>query len=270
MKKFIFVALSLILLSATNSTGAEQDPQSNFSDDVNTFISTYLEDKVSIGARITHRTLTDSDSGHEGGLRGSGTYLGTIWAIDEVQNYMPHIFVDYSVNERWSIELAYDYIEGETLATSIQEPQTGTKSDGNVSLSGFTISLLGRYPNQTKFTPYGGIGIGYYRGDFEETAHWGLGYYSEEHYIREGSTGLPYEGRTKSMSVENSFAFLVTLGTRYALPYNCYLDASVQYVKVEADVNYQPTEWGVDLSYSRDGIFPLDNIAVKLGIAYML
>ncbi|MCK5068983.1 MAG: outer membrane beta-barrel protein, partial [Desulfocapsa sp.] len=251
-----------------NPAVAQQDQQSITPQENNTAYSTYIENKLSIGARFTHRTLTDSDSGHEGGTGGSGTYLGTIYGVDEIQNYFPNLFANYAFSDFLSIELAYDKIEAETLATSIQHPSTGTKSDGDVSLTGFTLTVIGSYPNQTKFTPYGGIGLGYFQGDFEETDHWGLGYYSEEHYIEAGSPGTPYNGRTKTMTVDNALAVLITVGTQYALPYNCYLDASIQYIKVDADATYQPTEYGIDLDYSRNGTFPLDNVSFRLGIAY--
>lgn len=258
MKKSFIVCSALLSLTTVNPSLAFDA----------TSITSYSMNRFSIGARLNHRTFIDSDSGHKGGRYESGTYLGTIYAIDEVQNHKPFLFAAYDFSPYLSIELAYDKIEGETLATSIQNPDTGTKSDGDISLTGFTLNLYGSLPNESNFIPYIGLGVGYYKGDFEETAHWGLGYLNEPHHAASGYSDTLYNGHKRWMEIDNSIAFLFTAGSKYTLPYNCYLDASIQYIMVDADGHFKYSDYGIESSKTQNGTFPLDNISFRLGIGY--
>ena len=272
MKKTVLALISGSLLVAGNSFAMDQtggvvaakSTMQNIYED-------YIKDRLSIGLNVNHRYYVDSDSGEKGGVHGEGTYLGTIFAVDEVQSYFPYLYGTYRFTEYFSMELAYSKIESETLATTYKQPKYGVKSDGDVVQTGFTLSVLGHYPTDTKFTPYGGVGIGYYTGDFEESDHWGLGYYNPQHYAENGSTGENYEGRSKWMEIDDEFAFIFTLGTTYDLPYNLKLDASVQYIFLEANAHYYKSDDGgvtVNHDDTDNGTFPLDQLAFRLGVKY--
>lgn len=210
-----------------------------------------LAGKLQIGTRSVLRVLTDEDSGMIGGTQGSGTFLGTIYALDEEQNYAPlKPFVTFYFAKYIGIELAYDEIEALTLATNYGDV-TSIKTDGPVSLSGPTLSLLGRIPNESAFTPYGGIGIGFFSGDFDEDSAW------------EGSA----DSRFRQMDVDNATALLLTIGTTYAFTPNWLVDLSVQYVSADADATFLGYTYGV-LDTQDPGSFPMDNIAFRLGLIY--
>ncbi len=211
----------------------------------------YFTGKLQIGTRSVLRVLTDEDSGHIGDTQGSGTFLGTIYALDEEQNYAPlKPFITFYFTQYIGIELAYDEIEAVTLATNYGDV-TSIKTDGPVSLSGPTLSLLGRLPNKTAFTPYGGIGFGFFSGDFEEDSTWA------------GSA----DGRFRKMDVESETALLLTVGTTYAFTPNWLLDLSIQYVSADADATFFGYTNGV-LDTQDPGSFPMDNIAFRLGLVY--
>ncbi len=272
MKKTVLALVSGSVLLAGNVFAVDQSvdvpaAQSSWQN----IYDNYIQDRLSIGLQVNHRYFTDSDSGEKGGVHGEGTYLGTIYAMDEVQNYFPALYATYQFTEYVSMELAYSKIESETLATTYKQPKYGVKSDGDVVQTGFTLSVLGHYPTETKFTPYGGIGFGYYTGDFEESDHWGIGYHNPQHYEEAGSTGEPYKDRRKWMEIDDEFAFILTLGTTYDLPYNLKLDASVQYIFLEANAQYYKTNDGgltVNHDDTDNGTFPLDQLAFRLGIKY--
>lgn len=271
MKKIILAVVSVSILVAGNSfaIGQSEEVPAIKKTTMQNMYENYIKDRLSIGLNVNHRYLIDSDSGQKGGVSGDGTYLGTIYAMDEVQNYFPSLYGTYKFNKNFSMEFGFSKIESKTLATTYKQPKFGVKSDGTVVQTGFTLSVLGLYPTQTKFTPYGGLGIGYYTGDFEETDHWGLGYYNPQHYEESGSTGLSYNGRTKWMTIDDEFAFIFTLGTTYDLPYNLKLDASFQYILLEANAHYyKSNDYGVTVEHNDDGTFPLDQLAFRLGIKY--
>lgn len=222
---------------------------------------------IQIGTRISYTSLTDGDSGHKGGLHGSGTHLGTIYGLEEEQNFAPvHFFGRFFFSKYVGVELAYDTVEAETQATT---RGTGKwKSDGNVTASGPTISIVGQYPNDTKFTPYAQIGVGFYSGSFDESDHWGLGYYDQYEYAAHGSTGQPLNGVTRSIEVDSTTGITLGAGCMYSITDNWLLDMSVQYTKLDMDATAWSYVNGVRSGAPADGHFPMDNLQLRLGIAY--
>ncbi|EKD40462.1 MAG: hypothetical protein ACD_75C00048G0008 [uncultured bacterium] len=217
------------------------------------FVKDYLQGKLQLGTRMAYRILTDSESGQKGGRYGSGTFLGTIYALDEQQDYLPgKMFLAYFFTKHFGVEFAYDSMKAETVAT---DSDTGmVKTDGDVILSGPTVSLLGKYPNAAPFTPYAGIGLGFLNGDFDETADWA-------HSDWGGSD------RNRMMVVDSTTALLLTAGVNWAFDPHWLFDCSLQYVRADADaVFYGATDGIVDTEQA--GHFPLDNVALRLGVIY--
>lgn len=230
------------------------------------FYTDYIEDKLHIGTRLSYQYLTDSDSGAKGGTYGEGTFLGTIYALDEVQQPLPvNFFASYFFTNHLGVELAYDSVEAETMATSIG--YDGIKSDGNVSMAGPTLSLVARYPNNSRFTPYLSIGLGYYFGDFEEEAHWALGYSDPSVYEALGSPHTNYNGKSRIMKVEDEIGIVMAAGCGYRLTEHFSLDLSVSYTSLETDATFYGYEYGI-LVTEQEGNFPVDNLAIRAGLTY--
>lgn len=230
------------------------------------FVEKYVIGRLQIGTRMSSRSLTDSDSGHVGGRYGSGTYLGTIYSIDEVQDYVPYLFfIKYFLSEYIAAELAYDSVQGETVATT--PGYSGNKSDGDVTVSGPSVSLVAHYPNATRFSPYASFGVGFYSADFDEAAHWALGYKDPSQYEALGSPSTVLNGRTREMVVDSEVGILFGLGCTYAFTDNWLLDLSMQYTQVDVDATFNGYTNGV-LDTEQDGHFPMDNFALRLGLAY--
>lgn len=218
------------------------------------FVKDYIQGKLQLGTRLAYRILTDSDSGYKGGIYGSGTYLGTIYALDEQQDYLPSkLFLAYFFTKHFGVEFAYDSMKAETVATDMDTNMV--KTDGDAILSGPTLSLLGKYPNITSFTPYAGIGIGFLNGDFDETADWAHSSWGES-------------DRNRTMVVDSTTALLLTAGVNWAFNGGQWLlDCSLQYVQADADaVFYGATDGVVDTEQA--GHFPMDNVALRLGVIY--
>jgi len=242
----LFVFLGLYSVCFAQSGDVSQESQTG---DVS---QDYLAGRLEIGTRMVHRVLTDADSGHKGGTYGSGTYLGTIYALEEDQNYLPFKpYVAYFFTSFLGVELAYDQIDAETKAIDLGSEHV--KTDGTVSLSGLTLSIIGRYENDTAFTPYAGIGLGFYSGDFDEDSDWAY----------TASTG-----RSRVMDVDSAVGFLLTLGCKWSLTENWFVDGSMQYVAVDPDATFHAYEsTGVEY-ISMPGHFPMDNLAFRLGVGY--
>jgi len=256
-RRHIYTIYSLLLLfsplfsanafsqSTILSTSIEAPQEEDVSQD-------YFTGKLEIGTRIVHRVLTDADSGHKGGTYGSGTYLGTIYALEEEQDYLPFKpYMAYFFTPFLGVELAYDEMEAETRA--IDTSSHKVKTDGTVSLSGLTLSLVGRYKNDTAFTPYAGFGLGFYSGDFDEDSAWAY----------TASTG-----RTRVMNVDSTVGLLLTLGVKWSLTENWFVDGSLQYVAVDPDATFNGYESDGTQYIYETGHFPLDSLAFRLGIGF--
>lgn len=217
------------------------------------FFENYIHGKLQIGTRSVYRALTNEDSGQKGGTAGTGTWLGTIYALDEEQNYVPNkVFLNYYFSKYFGVEMAYDSIKVETLAMDIDTHKE--KTDGDATLYGPTLSLLAKIPNSTSFTPYFGIGLGFFKGTFDEDPAWAYTHYS-------------YGDRVRVMAVENTTAVLLTSGLTWAFTANWLLDCSLQYVKADADATFYGYTNGVE-NTAQPGHFPMDNVAFRLGIVY--
>ncbi len=259
MKKIIVLLCFLVVFSLQIKPiyAAEEE---------NSFYNNYLLDKLEIGTRITYQSLTDSDSGAKGGTQGEGTYLGTIYALDETQQALPlNLYANYFFTQYIGLEVAYESIEAETVATSIG--YSTIKSDGSVYLGGPTLSLVGRYPNQTRFTPFLSVGVGYFFGDFDEAAHWALGYSDPTVYEALGSPSTNYNGKTREMNVDDEFGFVMAAGCAYQMTDRLSLDLSLSYTAVETDATFIGYVDGVQV-LEQDGSFPLDNVALRAGISF--
>lgn len=259
---FVKAVIAGIVLLPVTATAAG----SSAAGSTNQFVDNYIAGKLEIGTRMVHRVLTDSDSGAKGATQGHGTYLGTIYALEEEQNYLPtKFFLSYFFTEYFGLELAYDSMEAETRATSIYSG--AVKSDGTIELSGPTISIIGRYVNSSQFTPYGGIGIGFFSGDFDANASWTLSYPDQETYEALGSPDTSYNGAHNYLEIDDTVALLLTAGVKYDMTPNWYLDCSMQYISADADA----THYGYhgDVVYKHDsGTFPMDNFTFRVGVGY--
>ncbi|MBM9518260.1 hypothetical protein JWG39_00330 [Desulforhopalus vacuolatus] len=215
-------------------------------------IPDFIRGHLQIGTRSVYRTLTDDDSGHKGGTYGTGTYLGTIYALDEDQNVAPmQCYLTYFFNDYVGIEFAYDQMEAETVATNGETMDI--KTDGNVTLAGPTISVIGRYKNKTSVTPFIGIGAGFFSGGFDATSTW-------THDISRNDT-------YRYMNVDDVTALLLTAGAEWEFVEHWMLNLSMQYVSADVDAEFDSYLDGVQTN-AQTGHFPMDNIAFRLGIAY--
>ena len=259
MKKIIAVLCFLCVFSLQIRT-------IHAADEENSLYNDYLSNKLEIGTRISYQGLTNSDSGAKGGTQGEGTFLGTIYALDEVQQSLPlNLYATYFFSQYFGVELGYESIEAETVATSIG--YSTIKSDGNVFLGGPTLSLVGRYPNQTRFTPYLSVGVGYFFGDFDEEAHWALGYSDPTVYEALGSPSTTYDGKTREMNIDDEIGLVVAAGCAYQMTDHLSLDLSLSYTAVEADATFIGYVDGIQV-LEQDGSFPLDNIALRAGVSF--
>ncbi len=224
----------------------------------------YLKGRLQIGTRSVYRVLTHADSGAMGGGQGSGTFLGSIYALDEEQNYLPiQPFLAYYFNDFIGLELAYDSFSAKTVAYS----EGMVKTDGEIDLEGPTLTLLARYPNETPFTPYVGVGFGYYYASFSPDAAWALGYANPVEYKNLGSPNTLDDGYYRAMVPKNTVALQLTAGVSYQIYKHWSVDLSAEYIKADVDAVFKSYSYGESF-INEPGTFPMSNVTFRFGIVY--
>jgi len=228
------------------------------------FNEQYLHGKLRLGTRASWFNLRNADSGTLGSDMDAAfgkTFLGTIYALDEEQNYLPFkVFVGYDFTKYFGIELSYDSLKAKTVASANEPTGRVQKTDGSLTLSGPVISLIGRLPNSTDFTPYIGVGVAFYRSSFDADSAWAR----TENFDGNGSV------RTRDMVVDNINTLVLSAGVTWNFTENWFLDCSVQAANADVNAVFEPSDNGKK-THDGDvkGHFPMDYVAIRLGIGYV-
>ncbi len=212
------------------------------------FYEQYIHNHLQIGTRSVHRVLTDDGSYPDEGWFDPDNLLGTIYGLEMKQNYMPlQFYARYFVNEYFGFELGYDQLKAKTLTPD----RYGT--DGDVSLRGITLGVMGFYHNASEFTPYAGLGLEFLSADFSEARHWATSW-----------GGV----RKREMVVDDVQAIFVAVGVMWALHDRWNVDFSAKYMgNADADVVFNGYTYGV-LDTVQKGHYPLNNWCFQLGVSY--
>ncbi|MDD4870173.1 MAG: hypothetical protein PHR77_06400 [Kiritimatiellae bacterium] len=210
---------------------------------------------IKIGTRLTYFRLLKNSS---------DSFIGTINQLDEDQNYMPiKLFADWFFTPTWGIEITWDTIKA----------RTGTEEgdcDGTFVLKGPMVSLIGRYLNDSPWTPYGGIGLAYFNADFDSATAWRLGYSPNQEWIDAGRPSEPYLGRIRTMNLNNPIGIVLNAGCEYKISDRWSADLYLRWTKVDVKAEvliHENGELWWDIPQEK---IPMDNIALGLGIRYSL
>ena len=191
-----------------------------------------LADHLQIGTRVTAFRLTDSRQAY-----------GTIYKVEEDQNLAPlKVFAGWRFTPSLEVEMSWDSLKAKTKTT----PSDG--SDGSFVMEGFVISAAGRYPNDTRLTPYGGLGMALLSGSFDADGTWSN-----------------RDGHTQAFTVDDSVGYTIHAGCEARLPGRWSADFLMRYMKVEIDfrhsISVEPRP--------RDSVtFVMDNLVIGMGIRY--
>ncbi|OQA26479.1 MAG: hypothetical protein BWY59_01366 [Verrucomicrobia bacterium ADurb.Bin345] len=198
-----------------------------------------------VGARITHFSLEDDDrGGNNSNIRGN--FLGSIWGLEEEQSYLPKPYIQYLVIPYGGVGLGYDAMTIKTVDWG-DDARTFKSSDGDLTVQGAAFYLFGRYPNETRFTPFAEVGFVYYMADFDEDSEW-------------KATGPGYR-----FEVDDTSGNYIALGCNVQIYEQWFMNIYFRRLfeatvdgKAHFGPGYRP----------RSGSFPLENDAWGLGVSY--
>jgi outer membrane protein W len=205
---------------------------------------------LEIGTRLIHVELQNDKQGRGIQINGDwgGTYLGSINYIDEDQDYAPtRLYLQYFFHDYVGVGVSYDNVEAETAEDRSALGLPNLPGDGNIGVRGPILYVVGRYPNESAFTPFAEIGVAFYNAYFDEDPNWS-------------------DGGLRRMDPEDTEALVVAVGCDYALTENLSVNVYLRAVE-NADVDIAWYRRG-DPEPQRSGSFPLDYYGAGVGIKY--
>lgn len=136
--------------------------------------ASWFDGRLELGARIHHFTLRDTRRTRSGRLDNNNVrinFIGSVWGLEEKQDYFPRLFLQYAVVPWFGAGLTYDHVAARTRDWGdVEKTRYGT--DGNVHVWGPMLYLFVRYPNSTRFTPKAEAGWVRYFADFDVNPAW--------------------------------------------------------------------------------------------------
>jgi len=248
MKKTI----GLLLLSASTIIGLHDctaserpywEPIGWQSDDV---YRRHIKDKLSIGLRFSHFSFTDpSKKSYDanGNLNGGYTRGISTYDLEERQSAMPSLYLLYAFNQYASLQVAWEHIEGRAWTLDMADPHY----DGDLTLSGPSFTLRGSYPNDTRFTPFAGLGLAILFADFKPEPGWSAGGF-------------------RNMDADDTLGLLVTGGVTADINENWKIDLQLSYMGANSDARY----WLRGENRNRaTWQFPASSYMFQLGVRYL-
>jgi outer membrane protein W len=214
----------------------------------------WYSQRLILGTRVTGFILEDAHS---------GSFLGSINELDAEQDFAPYkVFADYFFLDWLGVELTWDTVAAQTT-TAIDGHH-----DGSLEIAGPILTVVARWVSEYVWTPYAGVGVGLFSGDFTPETWWELAYSSKADWESLGSPHVPRNNRTRNFDVDDPVGLVLTAGTGLYLTEHWSMDFYVRYTDVEIDVDYTIQQKGAVIDDRGTSSVPLSNFAAGVGVAY--
>ena len=226
-----------------------------------------LKDRVSLGFRVEEVKLQNNRD----------HYIGSINRLEECQNYDPRLFMDVTLlrywNIDWNAEITWTQLSLKTITTD-------GHTDGTLKLLGPVMTLNASYPNNTRFTPYGGLGAVYFCSTDVSEGWWHYGFdprreggnaQVEAAYQRwraQGSPEWPNGGYTRTFKLDRTWGPVYDLGLNVKLYKDFEADLMARYTHAVIDNTYVLAFYDAPsgIRYSQ---WNVSNTTYTLGLKYV-
>ena len=246
IRKFMTLLLMTVAVMSANAQAAGIRTQRVFRMD--DFYTDFIEDRLSLGLRVSSFNFTNPKKksyDENGNITGGYTRGISTYNLEERRSYFPTLYLLYKFSPYVALQVGWEHIEGRAWTMDYADPHY----DGDVTLVGPSFEIQGRYPNDSKFTPYGAFGFAMLFGDFEEESSW-------------------YAGGRRRMGVDNTVGLMVTIGASAEIYENVEIDLSISSMGAYPDAKYWLGPEGENHPRA-EWEFPASSIITQLGIRYM-
>ena len=234
------------------------------------FYDVWIRDRLSVGLALSHVRLTDGDRPADLSCR--RTFLGYINELDEKDEWTWAPSLSWLASDFVRLGLTWQSVEARTMNCNVNAETGRSMSDGAVSASGPLLLVEGAYPLEGGvWRPHAGVGLGWYAGDFDEDAWWGLGYAGPKSWESAGKPGnKTAAGRHRYIDVDDAFGLSLSAGVAWRPVPELELDLSLRHTWLEPDCKfgYRDAKTG-RRDVQSSGEFTLDFLAVVLTASYV-
>lgn len=226
------------------------------------FYDVWLADRLSIGLRLSHASLTDGDrpASYE------KDFIGAINKLDDDDELSLGLEIRYWTAPYLLLTFGWDHVAGRTRNFNTPNHH----SDGTATLSGPVLLAEGLLPlMDEKLLLHAGPGIAYGSGGFDHVTWWRLGYSDAEGWRQSGSPSSGARGgRYREIQVDDAFGLVLSAGVAWRITDRAELDFSIRHVWIEPDVC-----WGYRSSgkfyEEQKGEFTMDHLSVSAMLSWV-
>lgn len=227
--------------------------------------SDLVHEHLRIGVRYRNTTLSDDSRTTE------NSYLGSITKLKPLQDYdlITWLTFEWLANPYAAIRFTWEQVRAETSTTSYDN-----HTDGDIDLIGPALALMLRLPNQTRFTPSGGIGYTWLSSTFEHNPVWynGFGGVNKEAdydaWVAAGSPPWPNHGYRREIMLDDTTGLLLIGALEYRITDHLDLNVFIQHMEVqEVGVTYT-LSFGGNPFETTQAEFPMSNTSLGIGLRW--
>ncbi|MFC1462586.1 hypothetical protein ACFLQU_03165 [Verrucomicrobiota bacterium] len=226
-------------------------------------------EKLDIGIRFNHYIYqTEKDD-----------FIGSIDTIESENQYIfedplldgwwPNgLYLLWRFDPKFAVELTYTELRAITLSHG------GRHTDGTVVAAGPILTAIRRFPNNTSFVPYAGLGLAFFvstsvTGD--NPWHNGFGgrdWASYNAWAEAGASPYPNGGYQRTFRVADELGYVLGLGLEKKLGDSWSADLNLRYTHVVFENTYTLSFYGNPSGNPRYSEWDLSNFNIGLGVKY--
>ncbi|MFO7536111.1 MAG: hypothetical protein R6X19_10610 [Kiritimatiellia bacterium] len=227
-----------------------------------------LEEHLRIGLRFRQSYLHDHSRSIDNAYRGSITELNS----QEDESPLTPLTIEWLFNPYIGTQLTWEQVRAET-GTS-QATEALNHSDGNISLFGPALTLKLRCPNQTRLTPFIGLGYSLLAANFKHNPVWhnGFGGFTREAdydaWVAAGRPPWPNKGYRRTITLEDASAWLLTCGLEIQITDQLDVNLFAQVMDVDGTDLTQRLSLYEKITETKHGTFPMSNTSYGLGVRW--
>ena len=225
--------------------------------------------KLDIGMRVNHyiyQTEKDDFIGSIDTIEAENQY---IYEDPLVDSWWPNgLYLLWRFSDTFATELTYTELRAITLSHG------GNHTDGTVVTAGPILTALRRWPNDTAWVPYAGLGLAFFVSTHvtgDNPWHNGFGGRDWDGYnawAEAGATPWPNGGYQRTFRVADELGYVLGLGLERRLSDNWSVDLNARYTYVVFENTYTLSFYGNQRGKARQSEWDLSNVNLGIGVKY--
>lgn len=197
--------------------------------------------RFAVGTRLLHIELLDDTQGSQN----QGSFIGSLYKIEANQDYLPLNPYVQATTMAGPVELglglSYSHLDVATVDSG--------GGDGDIEMDGWMLYLLAAHPNDSRFTPFGEIGLALYQNSFDPISSWS-------------------EGGLRAFALDDSQALYLGGGCDVRIWNNLSANVYLRYVDVDVDGKYYYRN-DSRAYHPKPFTFTLEHLACGVGVKYV-